>query len=347
MPIKPAPKKTPLSEGIITSGFAHRDLFILLVIGPFFLSIRLVELWLLVFASIVVASILRLIAEPIIKWTPIKDGIAVFMALLLVFGIIGGTFYFFGKALTTQIHAMSHDLPLAWNSLSTQMRSTPFGSMLLDQLDGAQDQAGAIVAKLPQLARGVATALASLLIVVVGGVFLAAKPKFYCNGLVSMLPSEYRHITRTCLHACGGALRSWILGQSLAMLIVGSLVAIGLSFVGVPSAGVLGLMTGMAQFVPLIGPVSMAAPGLLLAASQGWQAAMWALAVYVGVQQAEANLITPHIQSHMTSIPPALILFAILGFGLLLGPLGVMLAAPLAVVIFTFVKTLYVEAENG
>lgn len=326
--------------------FTTKVLFVVMVVGMVLIAVRLVELWLTIFAAMVFATGLRLLAGPIARFTPIRGGASVLMALCVVVGVFGTVFYAFGRELAVQVHSLSRDLPDAWARIDAHMRANPIGTVILDRIDAIQGQSDGLFSKLPQFARSVAAIFGGVLVVFVGGIFLAMNPEFYRAGLVAMMPCEHQALMRTCLEACGKALHNWLLGQSIAMLIVGSLVATGLSFAGVPSAAALGLLTGLSQLIPLIGPTASAIPGLILAASHGWQTAAWALGIYVGIQQLEANLITPHIQSHMTKMPPVLVLFAILGFGLLLGPLGVMLAAPLAVVIFTLIKTLYAETTR-
>ena len=121
------------------------------------------------------------------------------------------------------------------------------------------------------------------------------------------------------------------------------LTGLGLAWVGLPSALALGLLAGLLAFVPLVGPIVSAIPALLLALADGAATVGWTLAVFVGVQQIEGNVVMPFVQRRMVDLPPALLLFAIVAAGTLLGPLGALLAAPLTVVVFVLVKRLYVR----
>jgi predicted PurR-regulated permease PerM len=105
----------------------------------------------------------------------------------------------------------------------------------------------------------------------------------------------------------------------------------------------LGLLAGLLEFVPVIGPIVSAIPGLLLAFTQGPQTAVYALILYVAVQQIESNVLTPLIQRWAVELPPVLALLSIVAGGLLFGVLGVIFATPMAVVVMTLVKHLYVE----
>ena len=118
-------------------------------------------------------------------------------------------------------------------------------------------------------------------------------------------------------------------------------------FRSVPAALALALLAGLAQFVPLIGPIVAAIPALLIALAEGWQIALWTLLLYVAIQQVESNLITPLVQRQAVALPPAITLFAVVAFGVLFGPLGILFATPLAVVAFVAVKELWVRDTLG
>jgi predicted PurR-regulated permease PerM len=124
-----------------------------------------------------------------------------------------------------------------------------------------------------------------------------------------------------------------------------SLVAAGAAMLGLPAPLALGLLAGLAEFVPIVGAIVSSIPGLLLAASQGSQALTYTLIFYVAAHQFEGHVLIPLIQRRVVAVPPALTLFSVLAFGLLFGPLGVMLATPLAVVVLVLVKRLVLHEE--
>lgn len=133
----------------------------------------------------------------------------------------------------------------------------------------------------------------------------------------------------------------------LAMVLVGVFTGLGLWLVGVPSAFALGVIAGLAEFVPLIGPILAAIPALLVASNSDPQTVLLALVVLVAVQQLESNLIAPLIVDRMVSIAPAVGLFAVVAMGVLFGPLGLLLGFPLAIVFDVAVRRLYVRDTLG
>jgi predicted PurR-regulated permease PerM len=131
------------------------------------------------------------------------------------------------------------------------------------------------------------------------------------------------------------------------MFMVGALIAAGLALVGVPPALALGLIAGVTEFIPIVGPVIGAAPALLLASTQDWPTVAWTLGVFVVVQQIESNVIMPLVAGRAVALPPAVGLFAVVALGVLFGPLGLFLGYPLAIVIDTAVRRLYVRETLG
>ena len=131
------------------------------------------------------------------------------------------------------------------------------------------------------------------------------------------------------------------------MVLVFVLTGLGLWAIGVPAALALALLAGLAEFVPIVGPIVAAVPALLIALSAGWQTALWTLLLYLAIQQVEGNVIQPLVQHRVVSLPPAITVFAVVAFGLLFGSLGVLFATPLAVVVFVAVWTLWVRETPG
>jgi predicted PurR-regulated permease PerM len=331
----------------LDAAFVQKILFILLVIGLSALALKLVNLWLLVFGAIVVSVILRSLADPLIRYLRFKETLAVLTALIILVGCLTGAMYFFGNQLVEQTNNLWRQLPAAWAEVQTQLSTSEVGAMLLNELNNLSQRSSGILAMVPKIASEVASGLANLIIVIVAGIFMAMRPSSYRDGIVRLFPNDQKDRARDSLNASGKALRLWLFGQFVSMVLVGSLTAIGLSIVGVPSAMALGLISGLAQFIPIVGPVVSAGPGLLLAASDGGMTLSWALVIYIGVSQLEANIITPMVQKHVASIPTVITLFAVLGFASLFGPLGVILATPLTVVIYTLVIKLYVRDTLG
>jgi len=311
--------------------------FVVLGVAIWFLS----NVLLLVFASILLATLLRSIAEPLKRMLKISDGWALSFAGVAIIIVLGVGSFLFGAQIANQFTQLFETLPAAADRVLAdlgfaRLQDLITGTLVGDVLTTAYQWGTALI--------GVATAL---LFVIFTGVYLSIDPGTYRNGLILLFPPRIQPQIAATLDDAGRALGLWIGGQLLAMLIVGIMTAAGLWLVGVPSALALGFLAGLADFIPIIGPIAAAIPGLLIASSQGVEMVIWALVVYVIVQQIESNLVLPIVVGNAVKIAPAVGLFAVIALGVLLGPLGVLFAYPLAVVADVAIRRLYVRETLG
>jgi predicted PurR-regulated permease PerM len=302
---------------------------------------RLSNLWMLMFGSVVVAVVLRSIADPLVRRFRWKDGLAVLAAISVVLALVALAGYLFGRQIAAQIDQLARVLPLAWEQVQSRIQSSPAAAEIASHLESLGSNAGAFLARAPRAVMTTLSAVTTLVLVLVAGVFLANQPGQARDGVLSMLPKSARRRGREVMDTCGRALKGWLKAQLVSMTVVGSLVGIGLWVIGVPAPLALGLVTGLAQFVPIVGPIVAAIPALLIAATAGVQTLLLAFALYVAVSQLEANILTPLVQKNVASLPVVLGIFAVVGLGTLFGPLGVLFATPLTLVIYTVVSMLY------
>jgi len=112
---------------------------------------------------------------------------------------------------------------------------------------------------------------------------------------------------------------------------------------GIPAALVLGLITGILEIIPNLGPLIAMIPGVLLAFTISTNTAIIVALIYIVSQTIVANIVTPLIQKKMINLPPALTLISQLIMGTLSGALGIILAVPLLAILIIMVDELYVK----
>jgi len=296
---------------------------------------------LLVFAAVITAVILRAFARALQRVVPMGDGIALSLATVIIAVVVIGAVGLFGQEVSTQISALANMLPGAWDTLVDTV-----GAERLDQLVDRFMPEGATIASIAQSVISVVVSAASgLALAVLGGIYLALSPDTYRRGALRLLPASAQRRAARAIDQTGDSLRAWLIGQILLMLLVGVVTGVGLSVIGVPSAFALGLIAGLLEFVPLIGPIAAAIPGVLIALTMGIETAALSAGFYLVVQQSEGNILEPLVMRKSVSIPPAITLFAIFLFGALFGPLGVLLGGPLTVAAFVMVRVLWLNDD--
>ena len=123
----------------------------------------------------------------------------------------------------------------------------------------------------------------------------------------------------------------WFQAQVILSLVIGAVVAIGLSLLGVEQALVLGVIAGLFELVPIAGPIFAGALAIIVAATQSLTLALWVLIFFVVIQQLENNLLVPLVMKKAIGVHPVIILVALLGGAEIAGLVGMLLAVPAAV----------------
>ncbi len=307
---------------------------------------------LLVFGAVLIAVGLRGLADAIEDHTPLGRKTSLAASALIVLGVIVGAVWMLGAQISAQVAQLFESFPAAWEQMRTRLSENEYGRSLMREIEGAisnggASQIGAFASRLGSFTMSAAGATLELMIVIIAAAFLTIDSDTYRDGALALSPKRGRGKLREAMSASAVALRKWLLGTLVSMLFLGTIVTIGLWLLGVPAPLALGLLAGLAQFVPLIGPILAAAPGILIAFTVGPETALWAALLYIIASQVEANLVYPLVQQRAVSLPPALTLFAVIGAGLVLGPLGALFATPLVVVISVFVVIFYVRGVLG
>ncbi|WP_292229204.1 AI-2E family transporter [Brevundimonas sp.] len=311
------------------------------------LVVSLQTLWLLIFGAIVVAVILRALADPLVRFLKLPDPLAVFLSMLIVIGVLAGVLALFGAQISEQVTTLIAIVPLGWAQVQTWIEAQPYAAQVFEQLQNLGSRAGEALQFAQKFAIGAAAGITTMVLVLVAGVFLAIEPAKSREGLLSVFPMDRRDRLREVLNSCGKALKGWLKAQLFSMVLVGTLTGIGLAIIGVPSALGLGLLTGLSQFVPIVGPIVSTIPSVLVGATQGWHTAVLAVVVHIVISQLESNFITPLVQKNVANLPVVLGIFAVVGIGTLFGPLGVLFATPIALVLHTIVTMLYRQDVLG
>lgn len=351
----PTPAAAAPRTGSVSPTFVRRVLFLVGVGLVLLVAWQLIDVMLLVFGAILVAVLLRALGDPIHKLTPLNEGLSLLAAGLLIISLLSAAGWLFGATVAEQVQELVDSLPKSAEELQARLAGLPLPANFMAQLQSfdlasAREAAGpiqSILGRVGGYAMTVAGAVTNLVVVIFAGIYLAISPVQSRDGLLSLVPAGPREPMRHALNVSGVALRRWLLGQFVSMTIVGVLTWIGVSIIGLPSPVALGLFAAIAAFVPIVGPVVSVIPAIMLALQAGPMMVVWTILVYVIVQQVESNLTYPLIQKKAVALPPALTLFAVLGFGVLFGPLGVIFAAPLLVVLFVMVKILYIRNTLG
>lgn len=328
------------------------------LIGLAGLGLGLFLIWLLhnelllVFLAVLLAVSLRGASDWIAARLPLGPRIAMAIIMLIVAAAIFGFCFWVGPRLVQQGYDLVSALAKEGQDLAARYGHTPWGKELLQKINGAGAQAAqSLAAPMLTAASSTLSGLITLFVLVVTMLYFAANPGLYINGLVTLLPPPRRPRTREVLDKVAHVLRSWFLGQLIDMAVVGIVTVIGLSIIGMPMALALGVIAGILTFVPYFGAILAAIPALAIALGQGLHMAVLTLIVFTVCHVIEGYIVSPLVQDRMVRLPPALLILSMTFIGALFGPMGIILATPLAAAGLVLVSELYVvdvlQDESG
>ncbi|WP_127145501.1 AI-2E family transporter [Pelagibacterium montanilacus] len=297
---------------------------------------------LLAFTAMIVATIIRGTARLFMKATPMPEKGALACALIAILLVVSGFLFLLGGQVQTQFIELTDRLPDLINEAGEVLNMTDAGDNFMEMLPDLIEPS-ALAGGIGMWLGNMAGVVSALVLVIVAGIYLALSPRTYWSGTLLLIPPRYRETAEDTMNASARALRLWLLGQFAAMVAVGVTVTIAMLALGVPSALAIGVIAGVLEFIPFLGPILAAIPAILVALAEGDNLIYWVLGTYIVIQQIEGNVLVPLIQDRAVKLPPVLGLFTILIFGILFGPIGIILATPLTIVTMVFVKKLYVE----
>jgi len=312
-------------------------IIILFVLG-FWLIGYAIKFFLLIFAAILLAVLLRAGTNFFKDKLKVPDGVGVGISLFLFIGILVGVIILIIPTVVEQSEEIREQAPQAWEKLKSDLQQTTVGNAIFERIPDDPQELVPEDEELMNYARRFATTtlgiITDLLIILIIGIFFAVSPQLYVQGVVILTAPRYRPRVEEVMHQVYHALKAWLLGKFIAMLFIGTASAIGLMLFGVPAAFALGFLAFLADFIPNIGPLIAPPPPMT---------ALYVAIFYLVIQQVESYVLVPYIYKKTVAISPVITLASLILLGILAGGLGVIMATPLVAAFQVIIRELYVK----
>ncbi|NJP10646.1 MAG: AI-2E family transporter [Leptolyngbyaceae cyanobacterium RU_5_1] len=186
-------------------------------------------------------------------------------------------------------------------------------------------------------------AIVNILLILVLGLMMLLNPDSYRRGFIRLFPSFYRRRVDRILLECEVALGRWIVGALISMGVIAVLSTLFLSLIGVRAALANGVLAGLLNFIPNLGPTFSVIPPMAIALLDSPVKSLIVLGLYIGIQQFESNFLTPYVMAQQVNLLPAVTLLAQVFFATIFGFWGLLLALPLTVVGQIWVRRVLME----
>ena len=296
------------------------------------------------------AAILSYILLPVVGAIERRTNAPRTVAAVIVFVAVLATIFGGVRFVVPRLVDNAHDLQTNWPTLiSNAERSigqwlTALGledlqnSLITPNLQDLDRQIANMIQRnaLPVVV-GAGHFLLEFLIFLIGTFLMLRDAPRLLNFIQRQLPQQHRGELVHVLRETNTMLGRYIRGQLILVVLMSSVTTIGLTILGVPYSVLLGVMTGVLETIPFVGPITAGAIACLVALGHpnpfGWEQVAYVAVVaimYTVLRHAEDYLVIPTVIGRAVRLHPAIGIFALLSGGAVFGLLGIVLAVPVA-----------------
>ena len=327
-------------------------------VGAIALLLAIYILWqirsiiLLAFAAVALATAINFLVKLLIKSGIKKRGASIFVALFLLLLIFAVFLLSVFPPFIDQLQQSLYLLPLAIDKIETWL--TLLQERVPEQLVGEIQQLENLTSNIPSIASeivgnfysifsGSLGAILNILLVTVITIMLLVSPRPYMRLFLAFFPAFYRRRAAKILKKSETALVGWTQGILFNMLVITILSWLGLSLLGVQLPLANALLAGLLTFIPNLGPIISCIPPIVFALIDAPWKAIAVLILYILIQQAESNVLTPLVMKRQVSLLPAITLLSQATFAIFFGFIGLFLALPLTVVAQVWIEEVLIK----
>jgi predicted PurR-regulated permease PerM len=313
----------------------------------------LLDILLVVFLGIVVAAALQPWHAKLCRWG-VPKGAAVLLIYLLFLGTLIALGILVAPVVADEISKFGASVPDEYARLRSTLADSRVAPVRLiaqrlppfERLaQGLEGTSASIFQGLFGLTTTVVGVVAYLLSILAIGFYWTMELPRVERLVLSFVPVGRRTNVLTIWHEIESKLGAFIRAQGIAMLVIGVASAAGYAAIGLPNFLVLGVLAGLLEAVPLLGPVLAALPAALVAIPLGMAEVLWVIGLATLLQVTENNVLMPRLMSQAVGVSSLVGLVAVLAFGTLYGALGVFIAIPLTAVIQVLLDRILINVE--
>lgn len=190
-------------------------------------------------------------------------------------------------------------------------------------------------------------AIGGTILIIFMTLFIAIDPKLYQRGLMHLLPHRHRERMEAVLSKVGMTLRRWLVTQLIAMVVIGLVTGLAMWALGIRGAIALGVIAGLLEFIPFVGPIASAVPAIAMGLLDSPEKAIYVAIAFTVIQQSEGHVLIPLLMKDSLNLPPVLTILSQAVMATVFGFLGLLVAVPVLAMVMVAVKMLYVEDVVG
>lgn len=186
-----------------------------------------------------------------------------------------------------------------------------------------------------------ASAMVELIVVPIITFYMIKSGDRFCNGFIALFPKQYEAHLHLLFHEMHHVLSAYIRGQLALSVMMTLVVFLGMVILDIPYPLVIGLLAGIVEMIPIVGPIIGAVPPVFLGLAQGSAVMVKVIVFYIVVQQLDSHVIMPKLMGSIIKVHPVAIILGVLVGGHLYGVVGMMIAVPLLAVLQVLLRHMW------
>lgn len=319
----------------MTSSTILRVMFMLLA---FWVLYVIRDVVIMIIAAVIIAFAMEPLTRRLQAWR-IPRGVSVVIVYAALIALLAAAVVLIVPAVAEQTVDLANQAPDLLVGLEQKIGTIPGVSSeeVASQLQQILGRIGNNLANysstIVQQTRSFFSGFLSIIFVFVIAFYLVIEQSALKKMFRYVVPRQHMAYVELIIDRIEYKLGRWVLGQMVLGIVVGLSVGIVLWILGVKYALALGLIAGILEVLPVIGPLVSGIIGTLIALSQSFFLGIGALIMYVVIQQLENQILVPNIMKKATGLNPLVTLLAVLLGGRLAGFVGVILSVPIATII--------------
>ena len=296
------------------------------------------DVLLMLIGAVIIACAIEPLAQKL-RTYGVPRGVSVVVVYLLVVGVIASAVTLILPILASQTIQLSSQIPQVIHGIEEKIGGLPGVDLasavpqLQQSLSSVGDNLTNVSTAVFEQTRSIFSGVLSLVLVFIIAFYLVIEEDALKKLFRFIVPRQHMAYVELIIDRIQRKLGRWVLAQMFLGLVIGVSVGCGLWLIGVKYAFTLGLVAGLLEIFPVIGPMIAGVLGTAIALSQSLTLGIFALILYIIIQQAENHILIPNIMRKATGLNPLVTLIAVLLGGRLAGLVGVILSVPVATIV--------------
>lgn len=299
-----------------------------------------------------ITALIVITLNPLVNWAQkhrIPRGLSTAFLAIAFVGIVVGIMFYIVPLATDQFKQLARELPAIEHKIKSYFASIRarypglhlgMGGITIQSV--AFTLLGAIGGA-ARITEDIILVISGAVIIFVTTIYTLINPEQLIDGSFRAVDAMHRPRLVAAAKRLSIQIRSWAFGVIISMITIFILTWLAMSLIGLKQAFLFGVIAGILELVPVVGPIMAAVPPIIVGLTVSPLTALWVIIAFIIIQQFENHVLIPMVMSRQVSLHPVTVIAWVLVMGSIYGIIGIFLATPAAVTAGLLYDELYLR----